>query len=68
MTPIDIFCNSFGKNHLCILMHVGENGGGRVGVKALICYAVLPKQMRGILLDVDVCRGEGGGMSDHFFL
>ena len=30
-------------------------------------YVFLPKPMHGRLLDVKVCRGEGGGMSDHFW-
>ena len=29
---------------------------------------VLPKRMRGRLLNVNVCRGEGGGMSDHLLV
>ena len=30
-------------------------------------YMLLPMRMLGRLLDVKVWRGEGGGMSDHFF-
>ena len=29
---------------------------------------LLPKRMLGILLDVKVWRGEGGGMSEHFLV
>ena len=39
---------------------------GRVVDWALWDYMLLPKRMRGRLFDVNVCRGEGGGMSDHF--
>ena len=35
---------------------------------ALMDYVLIPKRMRGRLLDVKVCREEGGGMSDHFLL
>ena len=36
--------------------------------KASLDYVLLPKRMLGRLLDVKVLRGEGGGMSDHFFV
>ena len=29
-------------------------------------YLLLPKLMRGRLLDVNVCKGEGGRISDDF--
>ena len=29
---------------------------------------LLPKRLRGRLLDVNVYRGEGGGISDHFLV
>ena len=41
---------------------------GRVVDRALMDYVLTPKRMRGRLLDVKVCRGEGGGMSDHFLV
>ena len=31
-------------------------------------YVLLPKRMLGSLLDANVRRGEGGGMSDHFLV
>ena len=34
---------------------------------ALVDYVLLPKRMHERLLDVSVCRGEGGGMYDHFW-
>ena len=39
---------------------------GRVVVKALVDYVLLPKRRLGRLLDAKVWRGDGGGMSDHF--
>ena len=39
----------------------------RVVGRALMDYMLLPKRMIGRMLDVKVWRGEGGGMSDHFF-
>ena len=33
---------------------------GRVVDRALMDYVLIPKRMRGRLLDVKVCRGEGG--------
>ena len=41
---------------------------GRVVERALMDYVLLPKRMLLRLLDVIVWRGEGGGMSDHFFV
>ena len=41
---------------------------GRVVHRASMDYVLLPKRMRARLLDVNVCRGEGGGMSDHFLV
>ena len=35
---------------------------------ALMDYVLLPKRMHGRLLDVKVCRGECGGMSDHILV
>ena len=32
--------------------------------KALIDYVLLPKQMHGSLLDVNVCTGESGRLSE----
>ena len=40
---------------------------GRVVDKALKDYVLLPRRMLGRLLDLKMWRGEGGGMSDHFF-
>ena len=40
---------------------------GRVADEALMDYVLFPRRMLERLLDVKVCRGEGGGMSDHFF-
>ena len=34
--------------------------------RALMDYVSLPKRMLGRLLDVNVCKGEGGGMSKVF--
>ena len=45
-----------------------ENGRRRVVDKALMDYVLLPKQMLGRLLDVKVWRGEGRGLSDHFWV
>ena len=39
---------------------------GRVVDRALMDYVLLPKRMLGRLLDVNVWRGEGGGMSTIF--
>ena len=39
---------------------------GRVVDKALMDYVLLPRRMLGRLLDVNVLRGEWGGLSDHF--
>ena len=36
--------------------------------RALMDYVLLPKRMLGRLLDVKVWRGEGGGISDHFWV
>ena len=44
-----------------------ENAEGRVVDRALIDYVLLPKRILGRLLDVKVRRGEGGGMSAHFW-
>ena len=41
---------------------------GVVVDRALVDYVLLPKRMLGRLLDVNVWRGEGGGMSDHFLV
>ena len=41
---------------------------GRVVDRTLMDYVLLPKQTRGRLLDVNVCRGGGGRMSDHFLI
>ena len=38
--------------------------GGRSSIDG---YVLLPKLLRGRLLDMNVCSGEVGGMSDHFF-
>ena len=35
---------------------------GRVVDKGLMDYVLLPRRMLGRLLDVKVCRGEGGGV------
>ena len=43
-----------------------ENGGSKDG-RWLMDYVLLPKRMLGRLLDVKVCRGEGGGLSDRFW-
>ena len=40
----------------------------RVVNRALMDYVLLPKRIRGRLLDVKVSRGEGGGMTDHFLV
>ena len=40
---------------------------GRVVDTALMDYVLIPKRMLGRLLDVNLWRGEGGGISDHFF-
>ena len=40
---------------------------GSVADKALMDYVLLPQRMHERLLDVNVCRGEGGGMSDRFW-
>ena len=40
---------------------------GSVVDRALMNYVLLPKRMLGRLLDVNVWRGEGARMSDHFF-
>ena len=40
---------------------------GTVSNRALIEYAMLPKQFRGRLLNVNVYRGEGGGVCDRFW-
>ena len=40
---------------------------GRAVDKALMDYVLLTRRMLGRLLDVKVWRGEGGGLSDHFF-
>ena len=36
--------------------------------RELMYYVLLPKRMCGRLLDVNVCRGEGGRSSDHFLV
>ena len=36
--------------------------------RALMDYVLLPKRMRRRFLNANVCRGEGGGMSDHFLV
>ena len=41
---------------------------GRVVDRSLMDYVLLPKLMLGRLLDVKVWRGEGGGMSEQFFV
>ena len=40
---------------------------GRVVDRALMDFVLIQKRMYGRFLDVKVCRGEGGGMSDHFW-
>ena len=40
---------------------------GRVVDRTLMDYVLLPKRMLGRLLEVKVCRGEGG-ISDHFLV
>ena len=40
----------------------------RVVDKALMDYMLLPRRMLGRLLDLKVWRGEGRGLSDHFFV
>ena len=37
-------------------------------VDRAVMDCVLPKRMLGRLLDVEVWRGEGAGMSDHFLV
>ena len=45
-----------------------ENGGIRVVDRTLMDYVLLPKRIPGRLLDVNVWRGERGGMSDYFLV
>ena len=45
-----------------------EKGGRKGGRKALLDYVLLPRRVLGRLLDMKVWRGEGGGVSDHFFV
>ena len=40
----------------------------RVSDSVLMDYVSLPKRIRGRLLDVIVCRGVGGGMSDQILV
>ena len=41
---------------------------GRVVDRALMDYVVVSRRMRGRVLDVNVFRGENGGLSDHFLV
>ena len=41
---------------------------GRVVDKALMDHVLLPRRMLGRLVDVKLCRGERGGLSDHFLV
>ena len=42
--------------------------GGQVVERALMDYVLINGGMRGRLLDVDVLRGEAGGLSDHYLV
>ncbi len=41
---------------------------GRMVEKALMDYVVVSKRVNGSVLDVNVLRGESGGMSDHYLI
>ena len=41
---------------------------GRVVDKALMDYVLLRRRMLGRMLDMKVCRGEEGGLSDNFLV
>ena len=51
-----------------LLEHMVKIVEWRWSDRALMGYVLLPKRMRGRLLDVNVCRWEGGGMSDQFLV
>ena len=51
--------------HKCTWLRMEE---GRVVDSAFMDYLLLPKRILGRLLDVNVLRGEGGGMSDHLLV
>ena len=62
-----LVCNSwFRKNYEYKYSWV-RTVEGRAVDRALMDYLLLPKPMRGRLLDVNVWRGVGGGISDHFW-
>merc|ERR1712035_129481 len=41
---------------------------GRIVDRALMDYVVVSKRVRGRVMDVNVLRGETGGISDHFLV
>ena len=60
--------NSWFKKHYVYKYTWLRMAEGRVVDKALMDYVLLPIRMLGRLLDVKVWTGEGGGMSDNFWV
>ncbi len=50
------------KNTFVMMAH------GRMVEKAVMDYVVVSKRVNGRVLDVNVLRGESGGMSDHYLV
>ena len=55
------------QEKLCIKIHVSKNGGMKCGRQSIDGLCVLPQRMHKRLFNVNVCRGEGDGMSGRFW-